>query len=193
VIAGHFGFAALVKSRERQAPLWALMLASQFLDVAFVPLVIAGVEGLTPLPGSKGGYGEVIIHADYTHALLGSLLLSALFGVVAAARWGRRTGAVLGGVVFSHWILDLLVHRADMPLLPGGVGGLPRLGFGLWQWPAVTAAVELSLVLAGTYFYTRAAMETVRAAGGSRGRALTVGAVALGAGLLTLGLNLVGI
>src|SRR5262249_34205120 len=119
--------------------------------------------------------------------------LSALFGVVSAARWGRRTGAVLGGVVFSHWVLDLLVHRADMPLLPGGVGALPRLGFGLWRWPAATAAIELSLVLAGTYFYTRAAMETVRAAGGPRGRALTVGAVALGAGLLTLGLNLVGL
>ena len=64
MIAGHFGFAAAVKSRERQVPLWALMLATQWLDVVFVPLLLLGVETLTPVPGTRGGYGEVIIHAD---------------------------------------------------------------------------------------------------------------------------------
>jgi hypothetical protein len=44
VIAGHFGFAALVKAKERETPLWALMLATQWLDVVFVPLFILGVE-----------------------------------------------------------------------------------------------------------------------------------------------------
>ena len=193
MIAGHFGLAAMVKAKERQAPLWALMLASQWLDVVFVPLVGAKVEGFTPLPGSSGGYGEVIIHADYTHAMVGALALAAAFGLASAWRWGRRTGAVLGGVVFSHWVLDLLVHRADMPVLPNNLGDLPRLGLGLWRWPAATAAVELILVVAGTLLYTRAAVETVRAAGGARGRAITVGAIALGVGLLTLGLNVAGL
>lgn len=192
MIAGHFGFAAAVKAKERQAPLWALMLASQWLDVIFVPLLAFGVEGLTPVPGTKGGYGEVIIHADYTHSVVGALALSAVLGLLSAARWGNRTGAVLGAVAFSHWALDLLVHRADMPILPGNLGGLPRLGLGLWQWPAVTAAVELALVLGGTYLYTRAAIDVVRAASGDRGKAIRVGAAALVVGLLTLGLNLLG-
>ena len=51
MIAGHFGLAAGVKSREPAVPLWALMLATQWLDVVFVPLVGAGVEGLAPVPG----------------------------------------------------------------------------------------------------------------------------------------------
>jgi hypothetical protein len=162
MIAGHFGFAAAVKAKERQAPLWALMLASQWLDIVFAPLMAAGIEGLDPVPGSKGGYGEVIIHADYTHSITGALVLSAVLALASAARWGRRTGLVLGGVAFSHWAVDLLVHRADMPILPGNLGNLPRLGLGLWRWPAATATVELALVLAGTYLYTRAAIEVVR-------------------------------
>ena len=55
MIAGHFGFAAVVKSRERAAPLWALMLATQWLDVIFVPLFLLGVEHLQPVAGTTGG------------------------------------------------------------------------------------------------------------------------------------------
>jgi hypothetical protein len=144
MIVGHFGLAAAVKSRERQVPLWVLMLATVWLDVLFVPLVAVGIERFDPVPSTGGGYGNVIIHADYTHSLVGAVVIAALFGIVAAVPWGRRTGAVLGIVVFSHWLLDLVLHRADMPILPGGIGGLPRVGLGLWQVPAASAAVELA-------------------------------------------------
>ena len=73
MIAGHFGFAALVKSRERQAPLWALMLSTVWLDIVFVPLFLAGIETIELVPGTHGGYGAGIIHADYTHSLVGAL------------------------------------------------------------------------------------------------------------------------
>ena len=106
-----------------------------------------GIETLEPAPGTSGGYGSSIIHADYTHSLVGALVLAAVYGLVAAVPWGRRTGAVLAGVVFSHWVLDLVVHRADLPLLPGNAGGLPRLGFGLWQVPAASIVVELLIVV----------------------------------------------
>ena len=62
-------------------------------------------------------------------------------------------------VVFSHWILDLLVHRPDLPILPGNMGNLPLLGFGLWQIPIVSAILELILVLAGAYLYYRSAQQ----------------------------------
>ena len=88
MIAGHFGFAALVKACEEAVPLWALMLATVWLDIVFVPLLVAGVETLEPIPGSHGGYGANIIHADYTHSLVGACILSAILGVVALARWG---------------------------------------------------------------------------------------------------------
>jgi hypothetical protein len=192
MIAGHFGFASAVKAREREIPLWALMLACQWLDVIFVPLLLMGVERFENVPGTAGGYGKAIIYADYTHSFVGALALSLLFGVAAFVRWGRKSGAVLAAVVFSHWILDLVVHRADLPILPGNAGDLPRLGFGLWQLPALSALVELCLVLGGGYAYWRAACKVVNAAGQRAAKAHTAGAVVVASGLLTLALNVAG-
>lgn len=191
MIAGHFGLAAVVKSRERSVPLWALMLATAFLDVVFVPLYLAGIERIIPVPGTHGGYGDGIIHADYTHSLVGAVALAAAFGLVAAIPWGRRAGAVLGAVVFSHWLLDLVVHRMDLAILPGGAGGLPRLGFGLWEIPVAAAAVELALVAAGAYLYWRSALRTTQEPGrtATSGRAHVVAACLLLAGVVTLALD----
>src|SRR3989442_10755601 len=137
------------------------MLATAWLDVLFVPLYIAGIERIEPAPGTGGtGYGEGVIYADYTHSLVGALALGLLFGLIAAVPWGRRTGVVLGAVVFSHWVLDLLLHRGDSPILPGNLGDLPRLGFGLWQIPLAAAAVELALVPIRAPVYRPAAAET---------------------------------
>jgi hypothetical protein len=100
----------------------------------------------------------------------------------------------MGAVAFSHWLLDLLVHRADLPMLPGNAGQFPRMGLGLWRMPAVTVAMELALVAGGAYLYWRAAIETASSHGGRRSVRLAhiCGALVLGAGLLTLTLNLLG-
>lgn len=190
MIAGHFGFAAAVKARAPRAPLWALMLACVWLDVVFVPLFAMKIETIENLPGTASGYGQGIIHADYTHSLVGALVLALLFGSVAALRWRATVGAVLGGVVFSHWLLDLPMHRADMPLLPANAGHLPLLGFGLWRWPVASALLELALVLGGTFLYGAAARRV--ADGGTASRARLVTILILGCGVLTLGLNLLG-
>ena len=189
MIAGHFGFAAAVKSRNVQVPLWALMLACVWLDVVFVPLFAAKIETITVAPGTSGGYGSAIIHADYTHSLLGALVLSALFGGVAAARWGRVTGIVLAAVAFSHWVLDLIVHRADMPFLPANAGHLPRLGFGLWRYPVGAMALELALVLAGAYLYWRAARATAISSVAVQRRANFSGFLVLACGIAVLAID----
>jgi hypothetical protein len=69
--------------------------------------------------------------------------------------------------VFSHWLLDLIVHRADMPFLPGNAGHLPRMGFGLWRHPAGAMTLELALVLAGAFLYWRSARATAISSGAS--------------------------
>lgn len=193
MIAGHFGLAAGVKSAEPRAPLWTLMLATVWLDVVFVPLFLAGIETIEPIPGTDGGYGSSIIHADYTHSLLGAVILSLLFGVVAALPWGARVGAVLGAVVFSHWLLDLIVHHGDMPIMPGNAGGLPRMGLGLWEFPLVAIAFELVLLVGGAYFYWRAADRAVRAAGDRENRAGLLATLIVVAGVFTLALDLLAI
>jgi hypothetical protein len=190
MIAGHFGFAAAVKGKEPSAPLWALMLATVWLDVVFAPLFAMGIERIDPIAGTRGGYGNGIIHADYTHSLVGAALLAVLFGAVAARPWGKRVGTVLGAVVFSHWVLDLVVHRADMPLLPGNAGGLPLLGFGLWRIPAASAAVELMLVVAGSLLYWRAAQRVVvRTSPATQNRARLLAVLIAIAGAATLALD----
>lgn len=190
MIAGHFGFAALVKARERQAPLWALMLATVWLDVVFVPLYLAGIETIEWVPGTHGGYGAGIIHADYTHSLVGAVLISALFGIAFGVAWGRRTGMVLALVGVSHWLLDLIVHRHDMPLLPGH--SAPKLGFGLWQWPWGAASAELVLVVLGAWFYWQAARAVSVSAGAGTRRAHLAGALILAGGLGVLALDMSG-
>ena len=162
------------------------MLTTVWLDIVFAPLLAAGVETIENAPGTSGGYGKAIIHADWTHSLVGALVLAALFGLVAARPWGRRTGIVLGAVVFSHWLLDLVVHRGDLPILPGNAGDLPRLGLGLWKMPAVSILVELALVVAGAWLYWRAAVQTSLA---DPRRANLLDLLPLAAGVVTLALD----
>jgi membrane-bound metal-dependent hydrolase YbcI (DUF457 family) len=191
MVAGHFGLAAGVKSGVPSAPLWALMLATQWLDVFFVPLFVTGIETIEPVDiANPNMYGGGIIHANYTHSLVGALVLSLIAAGLAWSRWGTRVGWTIGGVAFSHWLLDLVVHRADLPILPANAGGLPLLGFGLWQFPILAALAELALVLVGAYLYHRRATALPVTGDVSpsqqRRRVLTASAVVTGLMVLTL-------
>lgn len=172
MVAGHFGFAAMVKSREKTAPLWGLMLATVWIDIVFVPLFLAHRETVQPV---HAGYGGLIIHADYTHSIVGMLALSAVLGAMFLPRLGRRVAMVIALVSASHWVLDLVVHRPDMPVLPGNFGRLPSLGFGLWNHPVAAACVEFVLVIAGAAMYWRAARD-VSAKAARSGRLASVSA-----------------
>lgn len=154
MFAGHFGLAAGVKAKAPELPLWVLMVSTQLLDIAFIPMVLAGEESMDFSQHGEG-YGKAIIHADYTHSLLGALLIAIIAGAVCRRIWGARASWIVAGVVFSHWVLDLIVHRADMPLLPGNWGDLPLLGFGAWRSVALSAGMELLLLAAGFVMYVR--------------------------------------
>jgi hypothetical protein len=188
MIAGHFGFAAIVKSREKSAPLWALMLATVWLDVIFTPLFLAHLETVQPI-STHAGYGGLIIHADYTHSIVGMVALSAVLGAMFLPKLGRRVALVIALVSASHWVLDLIVHRPDMPVLPGNLGNLPRLGLGLWNDPRAAACVELVLVVAGAAMYWRAAI-VVSTRAGRNGRLASLSAAMIAVfGLLLLFLD----
>jgi hypothetical protein len=192
MIAGHFGFAAVVKSRATKVPLWSLMLATVWLDIVFIPLLIMKIETLKPIPGVSGSYGGNIIYADYTHSLLGAFVLSAVFALFFVPRWGKRCAIVVGFVSFSHWLLDLVVHRRDMPLLPGNLGDLPRLGFGLWQFKTASVLTELLLVILGAWCYWGAASRVTAIAGRGRSRAMIAAVLILLCGLTVLAIDAMG-
>jgi len=188
MVTGHFGLAAGVKGSERFVPLWALMLATVWLDILFIPLFAVGAETIDDAPGTDGGYGDVIIHADYTHSLVGALAISLVTGWIATRWWGRRGGIVIGAVVFSHWILDLIVHRHDMPIFPGDLGDI-RVGFGLWKVKWASILTEAAILLVGAYLYWRAATDVERRAGAEPRRANLVAGLIVLCGLVVLALD----
>jgi hypothetical protein len=70
-----------------------------------------------------------------------------------------RAATVLSAVVLSHWFLDALVHRPDLPLTPGGEA---RIGLGLWNSVPATLALEGALFVAALAFYLRSTRATDR-------------------------------
>lgn len=198
MFAGHFGLAAAAKSQAPTVPLWALMLSTQLLDVIFVILAAAGLESYKPLdPAHPGAYGGVLLTPPYSHSLGGALLIAAVAGGLASRFWGRQGGLMIAAVTFSHWVLDLLVHRPDLPILPGNAGTLPLLGFGLWNQPTISGVLETILVLAGAVLYYRSAMRlpapSIRTSTAYRVQALTAGLVTAGLLLLALVTSIFGI
>jgi hypothetical protein len=171
-------------SRDAPSPWRSAQPVSQQRHESFLPRIEV-------LPGTRGGYGEGIIHADYTHSLVGALLISVAFGGVSAFWWRREVAVILAGVVFSHWLLDLPMHRADMPLLPGNAGHGPLLGFGLWRAPFLAMLLELAIVVAGAALYRAAAIRTAGTSASAAAR--RAGLYVLLAGALTLGLSFFGL
>jgi hypothetical protein len=88
----------------------------------------------------------------WSHGLFMSLVWSALaIGISYLASKNRRASLVIGLVVFSHWILDLIVHAPDLPLF---FQGSPLLGLGLWTTgPGLVASILLEIILLGGGFW----------------------------------------
>ncbi len=143
MFVGHYSAALAAKAAEPRAPLWALVAGCQLMDIGWSGLVMAGVEKMKIDPSLPGSPLDLYF-MPYTHSLPGSLAWSAGAAVLArlVLRLPWRAAAMIGLVVFSHWILDLLVHRPDLALWIGG----PKVGFGLWNYPLPEMALELGLV-----------------------------------------------
>ena len=110
--AGHFASALILKTAKPEAPTWGLVAGAGLLDIGFGLLVACGVEGLSP--NWKTAH---LLNIPWSHSLLTTLLLGGLFAALFRSR-GRGVMLVMFAAVFSHWGLDVLVHRPDMELWP---------------------------------------------------------------------------
>jgi hypothetical protein len=146
---GHFSIGVATKKIAPALPIWILLLAPQFMDLLFLPLVAMGIEGFVP-----GPYGHDILDATYTHSLVGAAVIAAGAYWIGNRFWrDSRGGLILGSLSFSHWIVDLFVHHHDMPILPGNLGGFSMLGFGLWDFEYAVYGTEVVMAIAAAVLY----------------------------------------
>ena len=151
---GHYGPAFAAKPIAKAVPLWLLFIAVQWLDVCWSTLVLMGVEKVRIVPGFTEGSPLDLYFMPYTHGLIGALILSLVFGAIALLFVRDRRVAVLAvvaGAVFSHWLLALVVHVPDLPLL----GDSDKVGFGLWRWMWISLPLELATMIGGAILYAR--------------------------------------
>src|SRR5690242_12587793 len=137
---GHFAVGFASRGAAPRAPLAAGFLAAQWADVVWPVFLLAGLEEVRIDPGYTPMTPLDFVRYPYSHSLVALAAWAALFALVARWRgWGARTAWVLAGCVLSHWVLDAVTHRPDVPVLFDG----PMVGLGLWQSVRATVLVEL--------------------------------------------------
>lgn len=151
---GHFSLALAAKKAAPRTSLGVMVAAAQFADLLWPILVLAGVEVVRIHPGDTAVTPLEFVHYPISHSLLAlagwGILLGAAYGLVTRA--GARPMLVIALLVVSHWFLDVLVHREDMPL---GLGDGVKYGLAIWNSRPTTFAVEFALFAASVVFYGR--------------------------------------
>ncbi len=144
---GHFALGLASKKIEPDVSLATSFLAAQLADTIWPVLVLVGVERVAIAPGDTVVTPLRFDSYPWSHSLLMLIVWGAVFaGVHFAVKRRGRAALLLGGLVVSHWVLDFLSHRADMPLTPWTP---EKLGLGLWNSLPATVAVEGLLFVAG--------------------------------------------
>lgn len=147
---GHFAVGMAGKRVAPKVSLPVLFLAAQFADTLWPFLVAAGIEKVRIVPGDTKYTPLEFVSYPWSHSLLMLIIWAAVFGTIYRLYTGDgRGGVLIGALVVSHWVLDWITHRADMPLYPGG----PKYGLGLWNHPNASMAVEVLLFAVGVAIY----------------------------------------
>jgi membrane-bound metal-dependent hydrolase YbcI (DUF457 family) len=150
---GHFGLGFGTKAVQPRVSLGTLFLATQFADLLWPNLLLLGIEKVRVVPGLMTVSPFDFMHYPFSHSLAMDFVWGLLLGLGYWLLRRNAGGALLVGVLVpSHWLLDLVVHRPDLPLFPGAS---PLLGLGLWKSMMGTQMVEALLFFGGLYMYLR--------------------------------------
>ena len=149
---GHFGLSFAAKKAAPKVSLATLFMATQFVDILWPFLLVFGIEKVAVTPGYTKLNAFEFLHYPYTHSLLMGLVWGAIVGGVHwLVKRDSRSALVIGFCVLSHWLLDVIVHVADLPITPFSEY---KVGLGLWNHVAVTLIVETAIFLGGVFVYT---------------------------------------
>jgi membrane-bound metal-dependent hydrolase YbcI (DUF457 family) len=147
---GHNALAFAAKRVVPRTSLGTLTAAVMLADLIWPILLLLGIEHVRIQPGATKFTPLDFYDYPWTHSLLMGVVWAVAFGAVYWARTRYGRGAVVVALcVVSHWFLDLIVHRPDLPLWPNG----PRFGFGLWNYPAATVTIESLMFITAVLIY----------------------------------------
>jgi hypothetical protein len=150
---GHIALALAAKRATPRVSLATLLLAAQWADVLWPVFLALGIEHVRIQPGNTAFTPLDFVSYPYSHSLVALIGWGVLFGVgYRAVAGGRHTLWLLAALVISHWVLDFVTHRPDMPLYPGSA----KFGLGLWNSVPATLLIEGSMYAAGLTIYLRA-------------------------------------
>lgn len=149
---GHFAIALAAKKAVPKTSLGTLVFAAQFADLLWPLLLLFGFEQVRIVPGLLAASPFELTSYPISHSLSAQLGWGALLGAAYfAVRRDGRSALLLGFLVPTHWLLDFIAHRPDMPIYPGGA----KYGLGMWNSLPLTIVVEYALFAAGIAVYHR--------------------------------------
>ncbi len=147
---GHFAVGFAAKRAAPRTSLATLMVAAQLVDLVWPILLLLGIEAVRIDPGNTAFTPLDFEHYPWTHSLAMVVVWAVAFALAYRLRTGYARGALVVGVlVLSHWVLDWITHRPDLPLAPGAA----KVGLGLWSSRPATMIVEGALFAAGLAVY----------------------------------------
>lgn len=150
---GHFGLAFAAKKAAPKVSLGTLVFSAQFADMLWPTLLLLGIEKVRIVPGLLPASPFDFTSYPISHSLAAQLGWGVHVGFIYFAM--RRDGGsalVVGGLVPTHWLLDFIAHRPDLPIFPGG----QKYGLGMWQSIPLTISVEYILFAVGIALYVSA-------------------------------------
>lgn len=151
---GHHAAGLIAKRLAPRLSLGVLFAAAMWIDLIWPLLALSGLEHFRIDPGNTAVTPLDFTYYPISHSLLAVLGWSVLAAIAAVVllRASRREALITAAAVLSHWVLDFVTHRPDLPLWPGG----PKAGLGLWQSVTATVIVESGLFAAALALYVRA-------------------------------------
>jgi membrane-bound metal-dependent hydrolase YbcI (DUF457 family) len=153
MFVGHFGLGFAAKRVAPHVSLGTAFLAAQFVDLLWPTFLLLGIESVRIAPGATAVTPLIFDHYPISHSLMAVIGWGVALGAAYALTTKNTRGAfVVAALVVSHWVLDVIVHVPDLPLMPGVD---TMVGLGLWQWKAATLAVEIPIFAVGVWLYVK--------------------------------------
>lgn len=158
---GHFAVAFAAKRAAPKTSLGTTFVAAQLADLFWPLFLLFGWEHVRISPNANPFLTLDFTDYPWSHSLAMGIVWGLAFGALYFALTRYARGAVVVALLVpSHWVLDLVAHRPDLPLYPGGSA---RLGLGLWNSPIATVIVEAVIFIVGLAIYARTTQARDRA------------------------------